>query len=884
MIEKEQFDEAARLLADLYEEDKGSAFEIEEYVNKLLEQDESNLTGLDLLLSIYYNRGQPEKSKTLLEYVFSLEGDQYSEIAEKHYRKLNEKYPENTDFLLGFALALIKNRKITESKSIILKSVSRQTGILYDIIPAFYEPASENSEIAAGILDIIKAIDRNSIDPFLYDYTLTETLYLAGNIKDSIDSIMRMLENYPDKEDAIMEIGERLSKRYPNDTNILEFKFNYHIAKENFDKALQSTMQLYENKDLIGHVLDNLYVLYRHQPDNYEIVKNILMVLDEMGMYERIINESDDFIENIPDERSGIVRYYIGKSYAKKGKVDDAAQYIFQAITLDNSIIEEAITILKEALDVDYSSIRLHYALAHAYNNNNMISEAVDELMNIYQLDNSQIETVTRDLLNFYETNRSNPKIAFGLGRLFLISKEYPKAVQKFKETYELDNSFIEPILNHLSSLQENENIESGEILYLMGVLYYEKNMPKMSADYLYNAMSIETDLKQPVLNQLRKIINTHPDDIYARFSLAQIYIEMANYVQAIQILRQIETIDPRESNNIIEYYNTMLAKEPDNPVILMSMADSYLQMGKIDRAIDIFNKILSIDRSQIDDVLERLLEFPDKNIDIQLFLSDLYKEKGDYSSAVNWLNAVYISDFSKHGIIRDKLNDLLDQYPNQSNALMLLSKIYYNLDNYEQLIELSHNIFDRSENPEMKFRSGMLLAQAYRKTDNEEKASDIIYRMKQENRELFYTVLVQFYEEEKSSRIYRLKEQFSKNEEKEEIRLEYAKYLISQNNFDKARELLSHRFSKKELDFDRLYYLGKISEKSNNLIFALQIASNLRHSMKVEHISFLIKLFKKMGYYGEIDSLLSEHKELSLSVNRNNISSNVFTEYKIIT
>ncbi len=883
-LSKGNVNESAKIVSDLYSRDSSASYDIENIINEILEKDKEHITALTLLISIYSDSGQLPKAKTLLDYIVSIEDEKCIEVGKHYYEVLSEKFPDDTELKISLTIVYIKKGDISKATTLTAEIINKDPNAFYEIVPNMFESASSDENIAKEILNILDSMDGSQIDPYLYEYTIAEISYLAGNIEKSLDKTLKLIEHFPDKETNTLEIIDRMDEKYPSNKHIKEFQFNFYIHKKDFDNALIAVMVLYENKDMIGHVLDDLYILHKNVPDNYNVMVNILKVLDEMEMYEKIITEAKSFINRIPQENSGIIRFFIGKAYAKKGQVNDASTYIFQAITLDSFIVSDAIILLKDLLNIDFSSIKLHYSLAQAYHKNNMTDMAIDELMEIFKLDGEQTEIIIRDLESFYETTKTNPKLLFALGKLYMKLIKYDKGVVYLTEAYELDDSYVDPVLNLLKTIQESENIESGEILYSMGLLYSKKKMFKMASDHLYNAMSIETKLKEQVINKLQMIINLQPEEIYARYSLSQVYIDMHNYIQAIQLLRQIETINPAESKNIIEYYLGVIAEEPNNTPLLLSLGDSYLAIGIDDKSIESFRKAISLDKSLTDVIIDKLNDYPNKSIEIQFFLSEIFKDKGDYESAVNWLNSIYLSDIEQYDTIKKHINDILLQSPEQQNALMLLSNIYYNNEDYDNLISLSFDIFEKSSIQETKFRSGMLLTQAYRKSGKENEAENIISKMMKENRMLYFTILLQFYEQEKSTRTFKLKSRLDKDSDNLSLRIEYAASLIIQNNFDAAKNMLIFKTDNMEIEFERVFYLAKIGEMNNNIVFALQIASKLRHSKNTKHISYLIKLLRKMGYHGEIDSILKEHPDYTVSMNKYNLSKHVFSEYKILT
>jgi tetratricopeptide (TPR) repeat protein len=241
------------------------------------------------------------------------------------------------------------------------------------------------------------------------------------------------------------------------------------------------------------------------------------------------------------------------------------------------------------------------------------------------------------------------------------------------------------------------------------------------------------------------------------------------------------------------------------------------------------------------------------------------------------------VTDISSFEIIMERLNQILIVAPTQQSATMLLSLIYFDTGRYDKLIDLTHDVFEKSQVIEQKFRFGVLLAQSFRNLKQPKKAEDIVNKMKTENIQLFYAIVFQIYEQEKSKMALKMKDMFTSSPENEENLFNYAKYLIKQQNFDEAKKLLQRPFENENSNFERLYLLSTIYEKLSNLIFALEIASPLRRSDKPEHIAHLLKLMKKLGYYGDAENILREKRNISSELGRFQYMQNVFKDYKII-
>ncbi|MGE3063614.1 MAG: tetratricopeptide repeat protein [bacterium] len=882
LIKTGNLNEAARLCEKVYEMNRAFSFELEQILNEILNKDSFNITGLSLMSRMFIDRDQPEKAKQILEYISSQENPDLKEIAHKYYLSLHEKFPDDIDVKLHLSIILIELGKIREAESLILETVKIQPNLFYEIMPKFYAPSKKSKDIAESILKILDSVDKSKLDSFLYNYSYAEISYLAGLLDQSISIVLEMLEKNPDKEDAVLELVDRMKELFPQSERIAEFEFKYYLSKKNYSRSLSSLMQLYNNKQMIGHVLDNLYVLYKQVPDDANVITNILRVLDDMGLYEKIIQESTDFLAKTANFNSGSVKFYVGKAYAKKNMLNDSATYLFQAMALDKSVIDDSMEILRQLLKIDFSSLRVHYTLAHGLNLKALTDDAIEELFEVMKIDSQQIDLVIRDLEKWYEDIKRNPKLTLSLAKLYMEKGYYDKAISKVNETYEMDNQYIDSILSLLKSAVEHD-VEDGHILFTIGKFYEKKGLYKLASDYLYNAMSIEISLKEAVIAQLQSIINKQPEEADARFSLAQVYKDMHNYMQTITLLRQIEMINPSDRETVIGFYQEMLANEPNNTYLLISMGDSYMNMGSTAEAIETFRKAININPLQSDEIIDKILDFDQKTTELQLFLSELYFKKQDFDSAVNWLNLVYVTDTDSHDKIMNGLNRIIGAAPGHQSSIMLLSLIYFDTGKYNELIDLSHEVFEKSTVPDQKFRFGVLLSQSYRNTNREKLADDITLKMMKEDSQLYYAVVFQIYEQEKSKKAAKMKQLYTSNPNNEENLLKYAEYLIKQQDFESAVKIMQVNFKNPDSLFERSFLLSKIYEKQSNIIYALELASPLRKSQKVKHIAHLVGLLKKLGYYGEAENILKEKQNLSNELGRFQYMQNVFNDYKVI-
>ncbi len=887
LFDKDEIDASSLIAKSVYFKNNSFTFDTEKLVNRILDKNPDNLNSLETICQIYLDKKEDEKLKQLCEYILSKEKDEYLNLSKKYLEILYNKNPDDIDVKLNLSLAMLKTGKIKESEIMIIETLKIKPETFYIIIPNFYNPAQKDKEVAQLVLKILRNIDKSKIDPFLYNFSLCEMSYLASEIEFSIGILKEMFQKFPEKENELLELLDRIKKSYPENEIIYEFEFNFFLEKKEYQRAFESLMVFRNDKTKLGHLLDNLYTLNKLSPENIQLVEELFSILVEMGFYEKIIKEYEQLTTNLDQQKTGKIKFYLGKAYSNKGMVNDAATVLYQAIILDKSVIENSLNILNELLKYDPFSLRIHYTLSLGYFLLKQIDDAVKEMMEIVRIDQNQTEIVINELEKWNENIKNNPLLTFSVGTLYLEKGEYQKGISKLYETFEMDSSYLDRIINMLTGYIEKES-ENGEILFATGIFYSKKGLYKLASDYLYNAMSIETELRGKVITQLQFIINQQPEEIDARFSLAQVYKDMHNYMQAIALLRQIELINPGETENVINFYNEMLVNEPNNTFLLISLADSNMKIGKFKEAVELYSKIVKKNKKYIDEIIDRIIDLENKDVDLQLFLVDLYFEKDDYENASNWLNFLYLtSDITTFTKIIEKANLILTRDPRNSKIVFLLSHIYFDLKEYDKLIRLTSEIYEKTTKDDEKIRYGILLAEAYKFLNKEEKRNEILNTIKNVDSDLYYDIVYQMYEEEKSKKSANMEKMFNEKKEKDEnLLIEYALMLIKQQRYYESINILNTKLNDENLEFERIYLLSLSYEKVGNITFALEIASKLRNSSSKKHINHLINLMKKLGYYGEIEGMLKAKKmdeSFSSEFMKTKYYRNLFSDYRII-
>jgi protein O-GlcNAc transferase len=134
-------------------------------------------------------------------------------------------------------------------------------------------------------------------------------------------------------------------------------------------------------------------------------------------------------------------------------------------------------------------------------------------------------------------------EIPFSLGQVFLRSADYPKA---------------ELVLDRALTVKP----DSADTLFLLAQVYHDEGRPLDALNLLVRAHKIA------------------PDNIDISYLMAQVSISQNYFEDAIPLLE------------------SALVIAPQRPDLLAALGESYFMSGKVDKAIDVFNKLIEVDRS----------------------------------------------------------------------------------------------------------------------------------------------------------------------------------------------------------------------------------------------------------------------------------------------
>jgi tetratricopeptide (TPR) repeat protein len=370
-------------------------------------------------------------------------------------------------------------------------------------------------------------------------------------------------------------------------------------------------------------------------PNDVEGLNLLGMIYNEQGKYDEAVATFQQASTIAPSSADTLVN--LATSYANQNKNDLAAQT------------------LRKALRLQPGKPTANYNLANLLLGDNKPKEALSYLLRIAQPDAATRLLTIRAYLDSGATpagsaaseklSRDFPKdvkIHFSLGVLLASHRKYRQAAYEFEKADALQPGSFD-ILHDLGRAY----FLSGDLAKAQETFSHALHLQPDSADTLYwlaqttAAMQKDVDALE-LLVRARKLAPTNMDIL---FLMAQLSMKQSFFEDAIEVLDEGLKIDPRRGD------------------FRAALGESYFTIGKVDKALEQFKTLVSLDPSprsyvfmalcyrhlgQYDDAkryFNQSLSADPKNLPALFNLGFIARKQGDYARAEQYLERALSGD-----------------------------------------------------------------------------------------------------------------------------------------------------------------------------------------------------------------------------------------------
>jgi tetratricopeptide (TPR) repeat protein len=293
------------------------------------------------------------------------------------------------------------------------------------------------------------------------------------------------------------------------------------------------------------------------------------------------------------------------------------------------------------------TAIQILLQLADVFLNQKKTAQAIDEFQHILQLDSTQIET-RKKLVDAYLAAKNNNDAANQLRILaehYRTAQDYPNAIATFEQQLNLLPNNVEIIAQLAALYQETQAADSAIALYTQLVDLYAKQgqSDKVSETY-------------------RTIVALDPENTDRREKLGQFYLKSGMIHEALLEYDVLATLLAQHSkfDEAIRVFLTMLNVDPNNLQIRVVIAEMYERMGSYSEAIAQFMAIAQSylqtgDTEKALAMYQRAIALDPENTMILETLANLHKTTKKKSSAIEIYTKLAITYFEKDKITKAK-------------------------------------------------------------------------------------------------------------------------------------------------------------------------------------------------------------------------------------
>ena len=847
-IEKNDTEKAISSLEKLFVANKELSLEIIEKLNKVLENNLDNLQGLNLLAQVYQYKKKFNEALLIYEHLMNIEGG--IDLAENGIKQIIKENPDLLKAKVSLALLAFKKGKHKESLEIITSVVQEKPEMVAALIPQLDHIVRNSPQLASYVLEVYNVIPDKIIDSYVLNFAKAEAYSLVGDFEKATTHYAECFRINPETVGKVIDGLENILKKN-NNLAYVHFSIGEILLKINkTNEALKHLLKVTEiDKNLTDKVIAIIYKLFGKLPDNVAITNALLGALLKKGAYEQVIDECENAINRFPKEKTGTIYLMHGQASLEKGLLKQAALSIVHALDIDESFANDALTLLKKALEVDRNNVVVKYGLAKAYIAAKQFSKAAQQFYEITKADPSKITKAIEELKKIVNVDMVNPDIHFVLGSLYLTEKNLTEAIKEFRAASELNDSYVDKVIGKFLFIEKHSSIP--EVYLNLGELYTKKKMYSRATHYLMQAYRNDPELSEQAFSYLNKIKVEDPQNIVVLYAFAEIAEKEEDIEQIIGIYENILEKVPEETANVKEKVENLLKKYSNKPELVIFYSQVLSKTGEVVRAIQLLKDIVKKYPDELPSILEKLKIMSDEGKDEATFsLIEYFLEQNNTEDAIHLLKKL-----TMNFLFHDRLSELLKRHIKSGikdiNLILFFANFLFLREEWEILkdvIKLSEQISISED----KIKPLIFLKYLFQSHEGKEDIETREKLTKMVGKKQFYSTLKKLDRAKKKFQLEKVRFARKKSPDVTSLRLQEAEILNNLGYADSAIKLLTEPFSSFDDNIKAKYIMARSFFLMNNPIRSIEILRSTplpkAGEIKNELLLLLSEAYEKIG------------------------------------
>ena len=347
--ELEQNEEAVRILERAFEISPTSADEILEKLDLILKDEKVTMNSLSLKANLLSRVNRVDESlETFKDLAQMPEG---LEMAKRGLKELQEKDSVHTDVQLIYLMLQVPDNP-GEVAQEVDRILSEEPDYVPFVLTEYDRWARKNPQHSSVFHSFYELLDRNKFPLFTYPFELAELNRIDGDFNRAENFYIEALSEQPDRFDFILD---HLQK-YRDKPEIRRITASLYFYKGEYKKGCSEIkMTLKQFPEEVSNLTTFLISQIQSGKENKYLFQTLTEMLLNYNYYEEAIKWGKKALASLSDEEQGELLISLSMANVKIHNFSEASRLARKACSIDNSLIEQAISIFKNIPDEEIS-------------------------------------------------------------------------------------------------------------------------------------------------------------------------------------------------------------------------------------------------------------------------------------------------------------------------------------------------------------------------------------------------------------------------------------------------------------------------------------------------------------------------------------------------
>lgn len=460
-----------------------------------------------------------------------------------------------------------------------------------------------------------------------------------------------------------------------------------HLEYDQIERAV-TILEEFEAQDLmpLKDVVKYLHTIIEKRPQNEALRLTFARIYLKNDLLEHTIQVCDEAIAVLPETSHGHFYLIKGQCLTRNHTIGEATQHFHQAYQLNREFANPIIEGLNDVLEINPIFAPARKLLAGIFYKEERLEAAVAEYLELARIDESVHPWLVDLFDQILNIEITNPRIALGVGDLYVLLADVDNALRYYMRTIQLDPTFLDEIPNRYEELLKDYPDHAPLHLAYANALV-RLNQFDRALVHLDQAYILENRLQNYIVGGLKQMIELEPANCDARQRLVDIFIYDKAFSEVARLLTEILERDDLRIDFILQKCELILSMDEKCIPIYWVLTKTHLARQNLSAGLDNLQTIIELDRRELDDVItffESLEPTYGEDVPFLFAFGDALALQGDYTRAQEIYWAISWKSEAELENVIERMENLI-QYQQRSATLHnLIGELYLRAQKFE--------------------------------------------------------------------------------------------------------------------------------------------------------------------------------------------------------